>query len=980
MNRREFLKLSAASVAGAGATAYISPASFAAAAGVDAASADGNYYDYLTTTTDESIAYAQEVTEEVMQEGATLLKNEGNLLPLAKGSKVTLFGTRTRSMNMAGGENPATTEGASSLDVALVERGTFDVNPGYEQLPTEGSKLELSVEEYENIYGSSLSTYGGSNGVALVTLERNEGEGGDFSKDMGASYANCNELSIYPDELEMLEYVCANFSAVVMIINASNTMELGFIKDGGSYTDKHTGKTYDFSNIKGALWVGGVGSTGCFAINDILCGDVCPSGHLPDTYVRDVMSTPAAINTGNYEYTNSGTSNGQSSYNSIDHFVIYKEGIYVGYRYYETACYEAQNGNYAGFDYDSQVIYPMGYGLSYTTFSMKYAETPVFDEDTNTFTCKVEITNTGSVAGKGLAQIYVSLPYVSGSGVEKAHVVLGGFAKTEKLAAGASETVEITINRDDLCSFDYKTDRCYILDAGDYNFYLSENAHSWASIDTADTDLCWTYTLDSKITYGENNPRPSDQEAAVTRYDERTNYKFSDTAEEGKSLNFSREDFAGTFPTEPSAAESIADDQTLADLAKYDARARTEDLTETVMPVTASTATKLQLIDLRGKDFDDELWDQYMQQFTVDSMYYMFRDGAWIEHADEANGVPESIDMDGPYGFFGHSFTLYVNVWYCSEPVLAATFNPTLARKVGDAFGEEAHTQSTPLTGWYGPGCNIHRNAFGGRNYEYYSEDPVLAGIICAAETSGASEKGLICLTKHFALNNQETNRKGVCTWANEQAIREVYVHSFEKYMKTATMEVKYYEVDEDNKLTLTSRTMSAATGIMTGYNRIGSVNCCHDTITVRDIVKNEFGFTGTCMTDCGGGNGTDDYMDCDHALRSEATDIMLSTCTAVDHTSATAVTRLQQACKRILFNKANANCMQGIVNGTTITYGEAPWQKGLKVGWGVVAVADVALLLLAGKSLKDEKERAKKKAEKKAAKNDVKIEVKEDK
>ena len=260
MNRREFLKLSAASVAGAGATAYISPASFAAAAGVDAASADGNYYDYLTTTTDESIAYAQEVTEEVMQEGATLLKNEGNLLPLAKGSKVTLFGTRTRSMNMAGGENPATTEGASSLDVALVERGTFDVNPGYEQLPTEGSKLELSVEEYENIYGSSLSTYGGSNGVALVTLERNEGEGSDFSKDMGASYANCNELSIYPDELEMLEYVCANFSAVVMIINASNTMELGFIKDGGSYTDKHTGKTYDFSNIKGALWVGGVGS------------------------------------------------------------------------------------------------------------------------------------------------------------------------------------------------------------------------------------------------------------------------------------------------------------------------------------------------------------------------------------------------------------------------------------------------------------------------------------------------------------------------------------------------------------------------------------------------------------------------------------------------------------------------------------------------------------------------------------------------
>jgi len=910
--------------------------------------ATGEYISYSTSNTDESIAYAQQINRDVMSEGATLVKNEENMLPLQSGTKVTLFGCRTRSMNMAGGENPAETEGASSLDVALTESGTFDVNPGYEQLPTGTSKVELTTDEYNAIYGSSLSEYGGSNGVAIVTLERNEGEGTDFSQDMGDAYNNCTELSIYPEELDMLSYVCSNFDNVIVLINSSNTMELGFVKDGGSYMDKYTGQTYDFSNIKSCLWVGGVGSTGCYAINDILCGAVNPSGHLVDTYVRDTLATPAAVNAGNYEYSNSGTGNGQDSYNKVDTFVQYEEGIYVGYRYFETAYAEAEAGNYERFDYEKEVIYPFGYGLSYTDFSMKYASEPVFDENTNTYKFEVEVTNEGDVAGKGVAQIYAHQPYNAGSGIEKAEVVLAGYGKTQILEPGSSEVLNIQVNRDDICSYDYKGAGSYVLDEGDYNFYLSENSHSWASIDKSDTDLCWTWTLDNKVEYSGDNNRPSDKVTATNVFDDTMNYMFTDTAEDGKALNMSRDDFAGTFPTEPTAADCIADEQTLKDLSHYIAKEETEDLTVTDMPVTDSTSTAYQLVDMRGVDFDDPSWDDYLDQFSTSSLYKMFSDGAWVEHADEAQGVPETIDMDGPYGFFGHSFTLYGNVWYCSEPVLAATFNTELAEQVGDAFAEEAHNQKTPLTGWYGPGCNTHRNAFGGRNYEYYSEDPVLAGTMCSAEVSGASEKGLIAFTKHFALNDQETNRKGICTWANEQAAREIYFHSYEIYVKNAKMDVNYYTTDSDGNLVMETKEMSAATGVMTGYNRIGSVNCCHSTEAVVDILKGEWGFTGTAITDCGGGAGTEDYMDCDHALRSGAADLMLSTCTAVDHTSATAIHMMKQACKRILFNKANSNALQGIVKGSTISYTMAPWQVGLGVAWAVIGIMDVAVVALA--------------------------------
>lgn len=908
----------------------------------------GDYIQYKTSTTDESIENAKQVTETIMGEGTTLLKNEDGALPLNKGAAVTLFGVKTVSMNMSGGEN-IKSEGGYSIDDALTKKG-FKVNPATVDYYMGIDSQSASIEPEVSVYGSMENTYAQYNDAAIVTFERNSGEGNDQKTFIEGDNGRTG-LSLSSAELNLLQYVCGNFNKVIVLVNSSNSMELGFVKDGGNYHDKYTGKDYDFSNIKAALWVGGVGSTGCLAIADVLQGEINPSGHLVDTYARDLTQDPSFNNFGNYEYSNIDYSSGDYyDKANTDFFVEYEEGIYVGYRYYETAAKEAADGNYDGFNYDNAVLYPFGYGLSYTTFDLAYDGTPTYDDSTNMFNFKVKVTNTGNVSGKQVVQIYCNQPYIKG-GVEKSQVVLAGYAKTSVLEPGASEDVTVTVNRDYIASYDYKTDKCYILDKGDYNFYLSENAHSWVNIDATDTAKCYTYTLDDKITFNKDNKRSSDKIAAVNQMDDETNFMFTDTAKEGYATNFSRADFKGTFPTSPTDKDMMANDKILAGLKKYDVtkEATTTDTT----PLTDYTGTKLQLIDLRGKDYTDPLWDTYIQQFSVESMYNMYKDGAWVEHADEDQGVPETIDMDGPYGFFGHTFTLYVNKWYQSAVVTAATWNNEMATLMGDAIGEEAHTQSTKLTGWYGSGSNIHRSAFGGRNYEYYSEDPLLSGYMASYENGAAASKGLITFVKHYALNDQETNRQGVSTWANEQAIREIYVKPFEIYVKTATKEVNYYETEND-KLVIKTKTMPGATGLMTSYNRVGTTWTGASKGMTVNMLRGEWGFTGTSLTDAGG--GADNYMNSDQGLRTHGTDLLLGTHTINDSQSDAAVLALQQATKNILYNKANSNAMVGIVNGTTISYTTAPWQIGLMIAYVVVGLIDVLCIVLIIRKIQKEK------------------------
>lgn len=948
-----------------------------------------DYINFEFDTQAAALANAQDMTRKTAEEGITLLKNDDNALPMSTNDGITCLGYYTWHNNMSGGEDPDTTSGAVSIGKGLKNAWGDKYNDATET-KYRGNGVSDDFADPATTFADIEDTFA-THPTAIITLKRNSGEGSDQSLNKGSKEQNRSGLVISNAELKLIDYACKKFNKVIIVVNSANAMELGWLQESdpnmhsGMYTDPYTGTTYDFTKVKAAVWAGCCGSQGGTALANIFKGTVNPSGHLVDTYVRDLRKDPTYQNFGSYLYENSDELN---SYQEETYFVDYEEGIYVGYRYYETAAAEANKGNYAGFDYNNQVVFPFGYGLSYTTFSQKWAETPTFDATTNEYTFKVNIKNTGTVAGKGVAQVYVNVPYVSG-GVEKAHVQLVGFAKSSLLNAGADENVEIKVNRDYFTSYDYKTEKCYILDAGNYNFYLSDNAHSWSTIDAMTTgkeEVLWTDTIANKIVYKEGaaGKRSTDEVVAVNKEDDELNYKFKDygTEEhgEGYCINFTRSNFQASFPQAPKEDDFylINDERAREQVAVYDVWAeKNNPVTE--MPSIATEATAenggLTLAALRGVDFDDERWDHFMNQFTADKMVEMVTNGGWNEKADEANGVPESYDADSPYGYYAHALTIKdVNKWYCGDPMVAATFNVELARKLGEAFGEEAHANKLAggslITGIYGYGLNMHRSAFGGRNYEYYSEDGVLAGKMAAAESGGASEKGLITFMKHYALNDQETNRQknGYCAWVNEQAFREVYLKGWELYMKESTMDVRYYALDAEGNMqsVLSTKKMSGATGIMTSYNRIGAT-WGGASVSINGILRDEFGFTGTAITDAGGQRNT--YMTSDFMVR-RGGDLTLTNNGSeglYDTTSATALTSIKLAAKHILFNKANSNCVQGISPSASISYSMSPWKIALIAVWSVVgalAIADAAYITLVAMDKVTVKERPEPKEE----------------
>ena len=936
------------------------------------------YIDFTYDNQADALKNAQKQTLRTAEEGMTLIKNKDDALPLAADEGVTVLGYYSWHNNMSGGEDPATTSGAVSLangiKAAFGDKYNMTVDAAYANASGEFANPAAALASAEGTFAQFPT--------AVITLKRNSGEGNDQVLNAGASEQNRTGLTINNAELKLIDYACKHFSKVIIVVNSANAMELGWLQDNdpnmhdGMYTDPYGSGTYDFSKIQAAIWAGCCGSQGGVALAEILKGEVNPSGHLVDTYIRDQRNDPTYVNFGSFLYENSDE---LDSYQDETYFVNYEEGIYVGYRYYETAYKEALGNNYPGFDYSREVVFPFGYGLSYTSFEQEWAETPSFDAKSNEYTFKVKVTNTGDVKGKGVAQVYVSTPYTKG-GVEKSHVNLIGFGKTKLLDPGASDTLTIKANRDYFTNYDYKNEKAYILDAGDYNFYLSENAHSWATIDSltgsAKNKLFWSEHLDKKLVFtdAKDGKRPTDLSEAVNKEDEELNYMFKEYTEvepgEGFCINFTRANFKDSFPTAP-----VDEDYYLTDarakkyVAKYDAFAE-ENNPIKEMPTYDTDATSYKLADMRGVDFDDPKWDDYMNQFTIKSMAYMVTNGGWNEKADEENGVPESFDADSPYGYCAAALTIKnINKWYCGGPMVAATFNVELARDVGDAFGEEAHANflagGSLITGVYGYGLNMHRSAFGGRNYEYYSEDGILAGKMAAHESAGASEKGLICFMKHYCLNDQETNRQknGYCAWVNEQAFREVYQKGWEIYIKEAKMNVKYYEGNSND---LSTKVMSAATGIMTCYNRIGATYG-GASVSLLGILEDEWGYTGTSITDAGGQKNT--YMTSDFLLRRGGHLTLTNNGDdgLYDTSSPTAVYHLKDAAKHILYNKANSNCVQGMAPGATVWYDMSPWRIGVIIAWvvvGLLAAGDIVYCVLVGTGKIKVKERPEPKEE----------------
>jgi len=936
-----------------------------------ASSLDGDYYKLEHQDADSLLSASAQKAEQVEEEGIVLLKNDNRVLPLtSEETNVSLFG-RTSVDPVYTGAGSAATESSPVDYKTAFESNGFNVNEslydfyanheitttpiktkmqtGMGEMDVEytgrgfissmGTAMftgniiaEVPVKDYPEDLKDSFAKYGDA---AIVFIGRVGGEGCDLPTnmseyDVAKEDKNKSYLELDSREMDMLSYVKAQkdagvFNKIVVVLNTANAMELGFLND-------------EAYGIDAAVWVGCIGDQGANPVAKVLNGTVNPSGRTVDTYVSDLTKDPTYVNFDDTFYNNiDGSIGGYES----GRFNEYEEGIYVGYRYYETAAAEAMDGNYDGFNYDEAVVYPFGYGLSYTTFEKEYEGTPSYND--GTFTFNVKVTNTGDVAGKDVVEIYEESPYTKG-GIEKSKVVLAGFAKTNVINPGESEEVTIEVKAEDLASYDYKYNKAYVLDEGEYKFYLSDNSHSWASIDAEDSSKVYTHDFDAWV-FDKDNKRSTDLIAATNQFDD-VSAEFVDVPTEGKPLNFSRADFAGTFPTAPTEADMTAEDYIkTAHETVYDENTNKEtgnvegSVAYTDKMPTTKANNGIQLISLRGLDYNDPAWDLLLDELDMSTVANMLANAGYNTAELTDIGKPATLDYDGPMGWstwVSASGKDAICLGFPAEEVLAATWNEALAEEMGQIIGEQGIYNG--FNGWYAPAMNTHRNAFAGRNYEYYSEDGLLAGKMAASEVSGVMKYGSYCYLKHFALNDKEDGRNGIATWATEQAIREIYLKPFEIAVKEAKADVNYY--DEDGNLK--TSTIKAATAIMSSYNRIGCTWSGARYGLMTTILRDEWGFNGAVLTDYYGGSA---YMDPDSGIRA-GNDLMLNTFadgSLSDQKSATGVAAMRRAAHNTLYMVVNSNAMQGIVPGSTVTYQLATWQKCLIAG-DIVAAAIVIL------------------------------------
>ncbi len=758
-----------------------------------------------TSTPEGEAARAQGalIAEEISDEGIVLLKNDDGALPLTDG-RVNVFGfssfslryggsgsggaDQSRSMTLYQGLEAAGIEYNSDLYAFMQEQGALSEQSGGSGLSQTVGGL-LSADESDEptidyLTEDVIAQAKGFSDVALVVVGNSGVESADF---------RVEQLRLNDNHVALLDAVTAAFDQVIVVVNSGNTMDLSFLDD--------------YPQITSALWIGTPGPMGAVSLGKILAGAVNPSGHLTATYARDVASSPAAQNFGDFKYDNV---EGRGLLN-------YEEGIYVGYRYYETR-YEGDEAAY-----NAAVQFPLGYGLSYTTFNRDVAA-PVVTDDV--VTVDATVTNTGDVAGKDVVQVYFSAPYTPG-GIEKASRELAGYAKTSELAPGASQTVTISFPIRDMSSWDAKDRQAYVLEEGTYTISVGPDVHT--------TDANFEIQIPSEIVYGTDE---------VTGAALENRFEYAD----GGLTYLSRSDWEGTWPNSDNA-DLTASPELLA------------AMSATVAPAEGKVPTfgadnGIQLADLKDVAFDDPQWDAFLDQFTLNEMIEIFIRGAYQTQSVERLGVPSAILLDGPAGlnfFFGEM----VAASYPTQVVVAATWNDDLAFRMGEAIGAEANAYG--VQGWYAPGMNLHRTPQGGRNFEYFSEDPLLSGTIGAAMTAGAQSQEVLVFMKHFILNDQETNaRSGVNVWVNEQALRELYLRPFEITVKQADV-----------------------TGAMSSFVHVGYKWSGGNPELLEDVLRTEWGFNGVVTTDAVIGG----FMDNTLAVRN-GNDLMLDVLSASNHIS----------------------------------------------------------------------------------------------
>lgn len=844
------------------------------------------------------------VAKEICEEGIVLLKNDNAALPLTKGAKVSVFGKNSVNLVYGGsGSGGGNNAGAKTLFDSLSEAGFVsnptlkafyeddgksgakrDANPS--DLDSSGNVMLKSAETAQSAYTSDvISSYDSYSDAAIVVLSRIGGEGFDLPR-TSSDDPNRHYLELDPNEQALLKSVTAGpFKHVILVLNSASTLELPFLKDNS------------LGKIDACLTLSGPGNNGAMAFGEILSGAVNPSGRTVDTFVSDMTQDPTWNNFGdcNIDKGDNYLLNGApTGYYSVD----YEEGEYVGYRYYET------RGKSDGESwYQNHVVYPFGYGLSYTSFDWSLDEAALQNTTIakgQSYPVKVTVKNSGTVAGKDVIELYASAPYTAG-GIEKPAKVLCGFAKTDLLKAGESKTYTLNFDPYDIASYDFSDANKnnfagYELEKGDYHLYLGRSAHE------EEIDVPFK-VADEGIRYDSDPVTGSKVEN-----------RFAD-ADDQLSTLLSRANWDGTWPIKPTTEDRTIDN---AFVEAMESRATNNPNAYSEMPSQGVDAG-LTFRDLIGLAYDDPKWASFLSQLTVEEMANLANHGAFQTVDVERVGVPLTTESDGPVGFvnFMNDPSVYGTCAYPCEVMMGETWNIELLEKMGKSIGEEGawgnvQGDGRPYSGIYAPGSNIHRSPFGGRNFEYFSEDPYLAGNLAANEIKGAREKGVAMFMKHFALNEQETHRSanGDCSWVNEQAMREIYLKPFEIAVKKGP-----------------------SVGIMSSFNRIGTHWAGGDYRLLSQVLRNEWGFKGTVICDF----NTNTYMSVKQMMYAGG-DLNLSTTrywTKYDAANAGDVSVLRSAAHNILYTVNHTNAM----NGKIIGYKTAIWQICLFVGDGVLAV-----------------------------------------
>ena len=861
------------------------------------------------TLSDATVSKANELAKDVQSEAVTLLKNDDSNLPLS-GKKVNVFGWG--STNPVYGGTGSGSMSKQYKTVSLLDgmkQAGLKTNTELSKLYTDYRKdrpevgmfaqdwtlPEVPAKQYSDKLVSDAKDFSDE---AVVVLTRVGGEGADLPTDMkakGITYKNNSKdyddfqkgesfLQLSKTERDMIDLVTSNFKKVTLVYNGANTFQFDFLND--------------YPQIQSVVWCPPAGQTGFSALGEVLAGETNPSGKTSDTFLKDLTKSVSYNNFGKFEYTNMADKAAKykgftgDDVTAIPGFVNYSEGIYMGYKFYETASDEGL------INYDDTVAFPFGYGLSYTSFdqkldSVKYKGGKV--------TVTATVTNTGDKAGKDVVEVYYNPPYTDG-GIEKASKNLAGFEKTKELQPGESQKVTVKFDDDDMASYDYKGAKAYVLEKGDYDISIQSDSHH--VIDHKAITVKDTVTYDS-----DSNTHNGDKTVATNQFDDVA----GDVTYLSRADHFANYKEATAAPTNFKMSDKAK--ETFYNNSNYDPKKFDKDSDK--MPTTGAK-NGLKLSDMYGKDYDDADWDKLLDQLTFDDMDNLIANGGYGTQAVKSVGKIQLTDADGPASL-NNNFTGVGSIGFPASTAFACTWNKDLAKQFGEMIGDMAHDMH--VAGWYAPAMNIHRNAFSGRTFEYFSEDSLLSGVMASSEISGAKSKGVYSFMKHFALNDQETKRtEMLCTWTNEQAMREIYLKPFEMSVKEG-----------------------GAQAVMSSFNYIGNTYAGADSALLQTVLRGEWGFKGFVLTDYFGGYG---YQNADQEVRA-GNDSMLATTKITNHItdkSATSVKAMRQAAHNILYTAANS---WQYANGEP-KVATPIWKTAMYVAWGVVAVLVIGLEIVA--------------------------------